>query len=675
MSEDNRYLNGKSEELESSLEDLLTLALNKRKEKEKNQGLDVTISGGRSISVSSYDSHKEQPFDTSALNVDDIVAEANANSGYEEPKYSAVVRRVVPVQEEIPEPVEEAFEEEIIEEADAELLSVSEEDNVRDEDMSIEDMVALAMMAKKGVKTKGRYVERVATEDDAISQEELSKILKNDEMYNQYVEHKEKPKKKKWYQNTVLVVLLAIIAFFLILIGVVIVWFLNVYNKVEDDTIYDLNPGIQQNVGHDDTVDANEYEDWLKDQLAGIADNTMSNENVTNILVIAEDLRDTTGDSRGNTDVMILVSINKEMETITLTSFMRDIYCNIPGFYADRINSAYAKGGPEVLMDTLQKNFGVIVDRYVLVNFYSFIDVVEAIGGIEADVTQAHINAMRPPMDEQNKIMGKPKGTDYLTKPGHYNLNGNQALAYARIRYGVGDDFGRTSRQREVIFTALNKAKELSFGEIKDLVDGILDKKMIKTNLEEGEIASLLLNCFKYMGYKQQQLQVPDNTTWKGIKIRGMEVLSINFLKNAKIIQETVYGKSNIDLSIDDGNFVNTYVPPSTTPPPTTTTPPQTTTTPPQTTTIPTVTTPPEITVDTDTGETTTTPEVSDTGSDSTPEGSDSDSSSDSGAITTPPPDMTTPPETTTAPPENPSDEGTTTVAPVDNGESPEQVA
>ena len=663
MSEDNRYTNGKSEELESSLEDLLTLAFNKKKEKETKQGLDVTISAGRNISMSRHDDYDDQSFDTSAMNVDDIVAEANAYSAYnaveEEPRYSATVRRIEPDAEE----------------KEADLLSVSDEDNIRDENMSIEDMVALAMMSKKGVKKGARNVERVATEDDAISEEELSEMLKSDEMYNQLVEHKEKPKKKKWYQNTLLIVLLGIIAFFLILIVVVVVVFYHYYGKVKDDTIYVPQPGKQNQVAPDDTVDAFEYEDWIKDQLSNIADNTMSNENVTNVLIIAEDLRDTTGDSRGNTDVMILVSINKERETLTLTSFMRDIYCDIPGYYADRLNSAYAKGGPEVLMDTLQKNFGVIVDRYVLVNFYSFIDVVEAIGGIEADVTQAHINAMRDPMAEQNKIMGKPKGTDYLTKPGHYNLNGNQALAYARIRKGVGDDFGRTSRQREVIFTALNKAKELSFGEIKELVDNILDKNMVKTNLTEGEIASLLINCFEYMDYKQQQLQVPDNSTWTGVRIRGMEVLSINFLKNAKIIQETIYGESNIDLGENGGEFVNTYTPPVTTNPPITTTPPETTTPPTDTTTVPTVTTPPTDTSDTISGETTTTPEISDTGSDSSSSSdSSSDVSSDSGAVTTTPPVDTTTTPTVTAPPESSSEQGTTTVAPTNPTDTPAPV-
>lgn len=661
MSDDNRYTRGKSDELESSLEDLLSLAFNKKKETEKKQGLDVTISGGKSISHSRNDDYEDQTFDTSAMNVDDIVAEANAYTAYEkeqEEKYRAVVRKIQPEPEE------------------TELLSVSDEDNVKDDNMSIEDMVALAMMSKKGVNAGYKSVERVATEDDAISEEELSDILKGDEMYNQFVEHKEKPKKKKWYQNTLLIVLLGIIAFFLILIVVVLVVFNHYYGKVKDTTIYVPQPGQQAEIAEDDTIDANEYEDWIKDQLSSISDNTMSNENVTNVLIIAEDLRDTTGHSRGNTDVMILVSINKEMETLTLTSFMRDIYCDIPGYYADRLNSAYAKGGPEVLMDTLQKNFGVIVDRYVLVNFYSFIDVVEAIGGIEADITQAHINAMRDPMAEQNNILGNPKGTDYLKTPGHYNLNGNQALAYARIRKGVGDDFGRTSRQREVIFTALNKAKELSFGEIKELVDNILDKNMVKTNLDEGEIASLLLNCFEYMDYKQQQLQVPDNSTWTGVKIRGMEVLSINFLKNARIIQETIYGESNIDLGANDGEFVNTYTPPVTTTPPITTTPPETTTPPTDTTTVPTVTTPPTDTSDTMSGETTTTPEISDTGSDSSSSSdTSSDISSNSGEVTTttPPVDTTTTP-TVTTPPASSSEQATTTVAPTASADSPASV-
>ena len=636
MADDRRFDGNSNDELESSLEDLLALAYNKKKERENTDAKHNTTFAEKTADYEDYN------VDASELSVDDIISETNRakDSDTQPIAYKATVKKI----EKEPEPSE------------TEYISVSDEDVVT-EDMSIAAMVANAMTVKKGGTV--RAIERVATEDDAISKEELDEMLLNDEMYDRYVDDDDEDLiydeiKPKWYQNKFLVAGLLALALFLVLVGIVLAVFLKYYDYLKDKDKYDSQPGIQSGMSSDDTLNAEDYEEWLRNQLAGIADNAMSNENVTNVLIIAEDLRDTTGDSRGNTDVMILASINKENETLTLTSFMRDIYCDIPGYYADRLNSAYAKGGPAVLMDTLQAHFGVVVDKYVLVNFYSFIDVVEAIGGIEAEVTQAHIDAMVPPLAEQNSIMGNPKGTDYLKEPGKYILNGNQALAYSRIRYGVGDDFGRTSRQREVIFTAVNKAKELPFGDLKDLVDKILKNNMVKTNLSSGEVASLLLNCFEYMDYEQQQLQVPADGTWSNAIIRGDQVLSVNFMKNAKLIQETIYGQTNIDLENNDGEYVNTYTTPAATQPPqvyttpeptyTTTTSVYTTTpsptTPVVTTTTPSPTTPPV---------TTTTPPAT------TPQSSQSSSAtqapqSSQVVQTTPQTQTTEPPETTTTP-------------------------
>lgn len=537
MSDEKRYGNSQNDELESSLEDLLNLAFTKKKDREQKQGLDFKFADNNSLKKISPEKQNEV-YNTAAYDVDVLVAQANAQKSN---KVSV---------KKIENPTPDSTEEE--------LDFVAEQP----EELSIEDMVANAMNGKKN--NNARAIERVATEEDALTDEELEELLANDEMYKQLVEQADELEKKKWYQNKALIVGLSITAVFLVMVGIVMAIFFNYYGKIQDNTKYTPQAGNQEQISPDDTVDAIDYEKWLKDQLSGIADNTMSNENVTNILVIAEDLRDTTGDSRGNTDVMILVSINKEAKTLTLSSFMRDIYCEIPGFYASRINSAYAKGGPETLMQTLQSNFGIVVDKYVLVNFYSFIDIVEAIGGVEAEVTQAQIDAMFAPMNEQNRILGNEHGTDYIYKPGKYVLNGNQALAYARIRKGVGDDFGRTSRQREVIFTVIEKAKQLSMFEIKDLADKILDNNMVKTNLSEGEVASLLLNCFEYMDYEQQQLQIPSDGTWSNATIRGMAVLSVNFMKNAKLLQETIYGTSNIDTSVG-GEYTNTYTTTTTT--------------------------------------------------------------------------------------------------------------
>lgn len=684
---------------DSSLDDLLSLAFSKKKENHPEDNLDIKFGQGKKPAVynkaafsqedtydngkyyqngyyesDEYDENYEEDDYSSELDLSAIIAQAKSARNTPKNEEAPVKAYVTPVKSSVTDrsddeeydkdyygdQYEDEYDDEYYDENSEFDGYVSEsdypdneeyyddeyEDDYEDyeEELSVEEMVAKAMAAEKNDNVK--YVERVATENDAISEEELDELIADSDMYDSFVEN-EPHQKQKWYKNKKIIAAISICTAFIIICITIVGVFYSYYGKLRDDTVYKSQPGTQSEKHKDDTVDADDYDQWLKDQLAAIADNAMSDENVTNILVIAEDLRDTSNvDARGNTDVIILASINKNNETITLTSIMRDIYCEIPGYYADKINSAYAKGGPDTLMLTLQSNFGIVVDKYVIVNFETFIKIVEAIGGIEADVTDAEAYAMIAPMAEQNNLLGNKKGTDYLSEGGHYILNGNQALAYSRIRYNVGDDFGRTRRQREVIYTAANSIKELSLIEIKALADDILDNNLVKTNLTEGEVASLLLNSLTYLNYTQQELQIPADGTWTNITVRGMDCLSPNFIKNTQLIQETIYGSTNIETDPNNGEYTNTYstattsrqqytnnystdewTPPVTTPrqeittpaPVTTTPAPATTpvTTPPQTTTTTQQTTP--TTTPTTTSTPATTPEPEETASETTP--------------------------------------------------------
>jgi len=195
---------------------------------------------------------------------------------------------------------------------------------------------------------------------------------------------------------------------------------------------------------------------------------SMNSSDVRNILLIGSDTRN--ADERGRTDSMILLSINSTTKEITMTSFMRDMYVNIKGIDADgndidtwsKLNAAYVYGGAELLMDTIEYNFDIAVDDYVYIDFLSFVDIVDAVGGIELDISDEEAEGMKPPMAEQNKLLGNKKGTDYLDKGGKkLHVNGNQALAYARLRYVGNADFQRTERQRTVITKIIEKGERL----------------------------------------------------------------------------------------------------------------------------------------------------------------------------------------------------------------------
>ena len=257
---------------------------------------------------------------------------------------------------------------------------------------------------------------------------------------------------------------------------------------------------------------------------------------IFNILVIGCDSRKKGG--VGRSDAMILFSVNEDAEKIHMTSIMRDSYVSIPGKGNNRINAAYAFGGGKLLLNTIETNFGADVDKYVSFDFYSFVDVVDNIGGIEVEVTEAEIPVLNSYVKELNKLNGREEGTYYVTESGLQHLNGTQALGYARIRY-VGDgDFERTNRQRIVIAKVFEKSKTLNLLEINDLLNTFLPQ--VKTNLTQEEILSLMLKALDYLQYDLESHRLPVDDSWKYMRVNGMSVLGIDLEKNQKALQEFI---------------------------------------------------------------------------------------------------------------------------------------
>ena len=299
-----------------------------------------------------------------------------------------------------------------------------------------------------------------------------------------------------------------------------------------------------------DTMTPEEAEAALKKQLEGTATDLMKDKDVMNILLIGEDLRDTDNEERGNTDVMLMISLNKKAKTITMTSFMRDAWVYIDGYGMAKLNAAYWRDGPELLKSTIEKYYGVAIDRYVIINFKSFIDIVDTLGGIKMDVRDDEAEGMKKPMAEQNNILGNKKGTDYLKKGGKgLTLNGNQALAYARLRYVGNADYERTERQRKVITEIINEAKGMSLVELNDLATRIFPQ--VTLDITKSEMLSIVLNSFDYMNYDIQELRIPADGLFTEDVIGGLSVLSPDFKANTDLIVKTIYGKDDESESDD----------------------------------------------------------------------------------------------------------------------------
>lgn len=276
------------------------------------------------------------------------------------------------------------------------------------------------------------------------------------------------------------------------------------------------------------------------EEIGTVTTEPMKEEGVINILLIGNDSRKQGED--GRSDAMILVSISNETKTIHMTSLLRDMYVEIPGYKNNRLNAAYAYGGPELLMETLEVNFDIPVNRYMLVNFQAFANLVDVAGGVDLELTNEEVKYINGYLVEYNILEGRPEGTDYLdpTLSGTVHLNGPQALAYCRIRY-IGTDFARTERQRKVLSAIISKAPATLLSNPIEMINGILPN--LTTNLTEAEVRSLSLQAAKLLTYDIIQGSVPIEGSYSNASIRGMSVLEVDFEKNKEYIRMEIYGE------------------------------------------------------------------------------------------------------------------------------------
>ncbi len=261
-------------------------------------------------------------------------------------------------------------------------------------------------------------------------------------------------------------------------------------------------------------------------------------EDVYNILLVGTDNR--AEGAVGRSDVMMLVSINQKTETIHLTSFLRDCYVAVPGYGKTRMNHSYAYGGPALLMETIETNFKVHVDRYVAVDFYSFMDVVDTLGGVWIYMNEDEIKTANKYIWSMNVNQLDLEWSDgYIWgDEGWRKLTGKQALGHARNRFD-GNDYERTARQRNIINQILNGCKYATPSTLVDLAQVILPQ--ITTDMTKSEILSYAANVGAYIGYDIEQHQIPVEGSYSGATISGMSVISLDLDDNIQYLQDSIY--------------------------------------------------------------------------------------------------------------------------------------
>lgn len=340
--------------------------------------------------------------------------------------------------------------------------------------------------------------------------------------------------KKHRALKAVFITLACLFLLLLLLVAAVII-FGNIYlNKIdrteitgniylEDDEIFD-GPTVDA-TDSDPEIEAvkKEFEEAQKIGVQKV-------KGIENILLIGAD-RHGQGEN-GRSDSMILISLNHNTGNIHLTSFMRAMYVCIPrsnGSVWSMLNAAYSWGGPNLLVDTIELNFRVKIDKYVVVDFAAFEKAVDLLGGVEIELTEkeaAHVKSNS----------GVP------TAAGKQLLNGAQTRGYCQIRK-IDNDFARTARQRKVINVLLQKAKKMDLSTMLAIADEILP--MVNTNLTNSEIMIYLTRSIPMLKNPVTQRMLPieneAGTSYYGrIYVGGREMYSVNFDKNIKALHEFI---------------------------------------------------------------------------------------------------------------------------------------
>ena len=316
------------------------------------------------------------------------------------------------------------------------------------------------------------------------------------EAINQKPETKDKHSKKRGLKAFGIIVLILIIL--LIVIVGSTVWFINdKFSKMQqidiDEEELSVSSEVEQNLS--------EYR---------------------NIALFGIDSSQDT-DSRGNrSDCIIIASLNNTTKEVKLISVYRDTYVNIEGYGLDKITHAYSYGEAPLAIKTLNTNLDLNIKEFVTVNFDAVKEIVDNIGGISMNITQEEVSHIPD-----------------ISAPGTYNLTGEQALAYSRIRYATGGDYKRTERMRDVLTAVINKVKTFDIGRLNSFIDFVLPK--IYTNISASDVFSMIPSL--------TSIKVTDSIGWpyetQGITLDRWYGVPITLESNVKRLHEEAFGETD----------------------------------------------------------------------------------------------------------------------------------
>lgn len=267
----------------------------------------------------------------------------------------------------------------------------------------------------------------------------------------------------------------------------------------------------------------------------------------TDIAFLGLDNRTSNSYDYGNSDVIIVVSINNDTKEINMVSVYRDTYLDIAEMGAEpkfrKANAAYANGGVDRAITMLNKNLDLDIDDYLVFDFASVADAIDILGGVDIEITDSEVKYMKKYIEHTNGILGT--NSPLIYESGMQTLDGVQAVAYSRIRYTAGGDFKRAERQRTVIAAALEKAKKSDLRTLNELVDTVFPE--IRTSMSAGTMISMASSMLKYdMG---DSYGFPFDRTTMQHRTKGDIVVPCTLETNVIMLHEILYGKEDYEPS------------------------------------------------------------------------------------------------------------------------------
>ncbi len=263
---------------------------------------------------------------------------------------------------------------------------------------------------------------------------------------------------------------------------------------------------------------------------------------VMNVLLMGVD--DYQQNDKGRSDSMLMVSLDKRHKKLKMTSFMRDLYVQIPGYRPNKLTTAYNLGGPSLTVQTIENNFGVDIDRYMVISNDSFNKIIDRLGGVDVEITSGEARLI-------NTYSGE-KSSKRLSA-GLAHMTGRQAHYYSRIR-DIGNDYERTARQRKVLESIISKFKTSNLATINGILYDVLP--LVTTSMTKNEILFLAANSITFLNYPTSQNRIPVDGAFDEKDITGVGASLIpDTEKNSRLLIDFIYENgASASLPSDDAS-------------------------------------------------------------------------------------------------------------------------